>query len=219
MRQSLGQRSVTTERKRNEKAERARRYQKYKRTNRNTNSNSAKISVDISDSQNASESIGNDSNLSNRRSRSRVRELSGQRSVSTERKHKQTAERDRRYSERKRTICNTNSHSAEIGVDISDSENAPESIGNDSNLSNSSSRSRVRQTSGQRSVSTEDNQERNQRVRNLACQIAPQFRIKYREPESGNKVFEFERRRGERNIDNQRLLEENINILQNECYM
>ena len=106
-----------------------------------------------------------------------------------------------------------NSHSAEIGVDISDSQNASESIGNDSNLSNSRSRSCVKQTSGHKSVSTEDNQERNERERNLACEMATQFRIRYRKSEDDNDVFEFERRRRERNIDNQRLLEENINIL------
>ena len=49
-----------------------------------------------------------------------------------------------------------------------------------------------------------------------AVERVTQFRVRYREREYNDEVVEFECLRRERNIDNQRLLEQNINILQND---
>ena len=62
--------------------------------------------VDISHSQNSSEFIGNDLNLSNHRSRSRLRETLEERLINAERRRIQATERVRRYRRSERNINN-----------------------------------------------------------------------------------------------------------------
>ena len=95
--------------------------------------------MDIPNSQNSSEFSANDSNLSNHRSRSRLRQTSEERLINTERRRTQAAERARRYGERIHTNRDVNSQSVE-NVDIPNSRNLSEFSRNDLNLSNHRSR-------------------------------------------------------------------------------
>ena len=137
---------LNAERQRTQAAERTRRYRDHIRTNRNVNSN-----ADIPNSQNSSEFSGNDSNLLNHRSRSRLRQTSEERLINAERRRTQSAERARRYRERIRTNRDVNLQSVE-NVDIPNSQNSSEFSGNDSNLSHHRSRSRLRQISEERPI-------------------------------------------------------------------
>ena len=94
-------------------------------------------------------------------------------------------------------------------MDIPNSRNSFEFSGNDSNLSNHRSTSCLRQTLGERSINAE-------RQRTQVAERVTQFRVRYSESAYGDGIVEFEGLRRKRNIDNQRLLEENINILQND---
>ena len=98
------------------------------------NSQSA-TNVDIPNSQNSSKFIRNNPNLSNRRSRSRLRQTSGERSLIAERRLSQAAEKARRYKERIRTNRDVYSQSFE-NVDIPNTQNSSKFIGNNPNLSN-----------------------------------------------------------------------------------
>ena len=86
----------------------------------------------------------NDRQPNHERSRIRVSEQ-----IIRQRQRTQAAERARRYRERIRTNGDVNSQSVE-NVDISNSQNSSEFQGNNSNLSNHRSRSRLRQTSEER---------------------------------------------------------------------
>ena len=96
-----------------------------------------------------------------------------------------------------------------LNVGIPNSQNNSEFIGNDSDLSNYRSRSCLKQTLRERSINVE-------RRRTQAAETVTQFRVRYREPKDDDEVVEFERLRRKRNNDNQRLLEQTINILQND---
>ena len=95
--------------------------------------------VEIPDSQNSSELSENDSNLSNHRRKSRLRQPSSERSIIAERQYTQAAEKIRRYRRRIHTNRDVNSQSF-ANVDSPNSQNSSEFIGNNSHLSDRRSR-------------------------------------------------------------------------------
>ena len=138
--------------------------------------------MNIPNSQNSSEFIGNNLNLSNRRSRSRLRQISRKRSIIAEKRRTQASERARRYRERIRTNRVVNSKSVE-NVNIPNSQNSSEFGGNDLNLSNQKSRSCLRQTLGERSINGE-------RRHSEGAERVTQFRVRYRELEYDDEVVD-----------------------------
>ena len=96
-------------------SKRARRYRERIRTNRDMNSQTVE-NVDIPNSQNSSEFIGNNLNFLNRRSGSRLRQTSGERSIIAKRQRTQTAGRTRRYRERIRSNRDVNSQSVKMWI-------------------------------------------------------------------------------------------------------
>ena len=152
LRQTSVEESINAERRRTQAAKRGR-YRERIRTNCDVNSQSVE-NVDIPNFQNSSEFSGNDSNLSNHRSRSRLRQTSAEELINAERRRTQAAKKARRYRERIRTNCDVNSQSLK-NVNIPYSQNSSEFSGNDSDLSNHSNRSRLRQTSGEESINAE----------------------------------------------------------------